>query len=344
MIQKTRDIALLVISIVGLLANNQAVAENRSGETFEELKEHVVISGAVEVEAAWSEDFEGSSNSDIALSTATLGVEASVVEWVAGTIVFDWDDEEDEVVIDEAYVSLGDTGTVPFGLQVGRFYLPLGVFSTSAVSDPLTLEAFETREEAVMARYSVNGITMGLYVFNGDTNENTGDDTIEHFGTFLNYILEHDDLALTTHLGYLSSVVDSDTLQDSLDLAAEYIGGLSAQASLEYRGITLTGEYITAIDDYEPLDGEAKKPGAFHLEVGYSMEIGLPVFAALSYSQTDDLGGILPETRLAPVIGVELPEGLTAKLEYCHDTDYEESEGGTGEESDTITILLSYEF
>lgn len=336
--------ALLAVGFLCVVSDNQAIAEEKDSDVLDTLQEHVQISGAVEVEINWNEDYDATNSSDIALSTATLGIEASIVEWASGTIVFDWDDEEDEIGIDEAYITLGNTEAIPFALQAGRLYVPFGVFETSAVSDPLTLEAFETREEAVMTSYGINGVNFGIYGFNGDTNENGGDDTIEHFGGFLDYSLEKESLTLNAHLGYMSSIIDSDTLQDNLDLESDYVGGVSAQLSLQYSGFILIGEYITATEDYEPDEGDAQKPSAFHIEAGYTMELGLPVFAAISYSGTDNLGGVLPETRLAPVIGVELVEGLTAKLEYCHDTDYEEADGGTGEESDTVTLLLSYEF
>ena len=98
------------------------------------------------------------------------------------------------------------------------------------------------------------------------------------------------------------------------------------------------------MDDYQPADGADGKPAAYHLEAGYEVELGLPLQFTLSYSATRDLAPILPESRLAAVVGVTLSEGLGVKVEYSHDTDYDSADGGSGEEADAVTAQLSYEF
>lgn len=65
---------------------------------------------------------------------------------------------------------------------------------------------------------------------------------------------------------------------------------------------------------------------------------------SIGYSGSSDLGGILPESRMMAVLGVELSEGVGINLEYAHDTDYDENEGGTGEEADSVICQLYYEF
>jgi len=335
---------VMTFGLLSLAGVGVAMADETTEELLDKAKEHITLSGAVEVEIGWSEDFEGATESDIALATATLGVEASLVDWASATAVFDWDDEEDKVTVDEAFLVLGNTDKMPVFLQAGRFYLPFGVFETNTVSDPLTLEAFETREDAVMIGYGLAGIEMGAYGFNGDTNEGGGDDTIEHFGAYVGYSLENETVKVNAHLGYLSSVIDSDTLSESFDLEADYVGGIALQADVEFAGVMLIGEYISAVEDYASFEGENRQPSAFHVEVGYGFDLGLPLLVAVSYSGTEDLGGVLPESRLAAVAGIDLTEGLSAKVEYAHDVDYDVEEGGSGEDADAVTIQLAYEF
>lgn len=322
-----------------------APAEDKAAETLEDkLKDHLTISGTIEVEASSVESFDGSKEEDVALATADFGIEAKLVDWAVGTLALTWDDEEDKVTVDEAYITLGGTEKIPASLKAGRFYLPFGVFETAAISDPLTLEAFETREDAVMAGFVVASFSGGLYVFNGDTNEGGGEEKIEHFGAHLGYSLENDSFTFNSQLGYLSSIVDSDTLGEELDLEADYVGGIAAQASISAFGVTVSGEFITAVEDYSPADGVEGNPAAYHLEAGYEVELGLPLQFALSYSATKDLAAILPESRVAAVVGVELVEGLGFKVEYRHDQDYEVADGGSGEEADAVVAQLSYEF
>lgn len=341
----SRHITLTITTGLLTLAGLQpALAGDKAEEAAAALQEHLTINGTIEVEASSREAFDGSKEEDISLATADFGIDAKLVDWAVGTLALTWDDEEDKVTVDEAFISLGATENIPVSLKAGRFYLPFGVFETAGVSDPLTLEAFETREDAVMVGFEKAGFTGGIYVFNGDTNEGGGEEKIEHFGLHGGYSLENDDLKLSTALGYLSSIVDSDTLAEELDPEADYVGGVAAQASISAFGFTLSGEYITAVDDYQPASGEDGKPAAYHLEAGYEVELGLPLQFALSYSATKDLAPILPESRLAAVIGVTLTEGLGVKIEYSHDTDYDSADGGSGEEADAVTAQLSYEF
>jgi hypothetical protein len=337
--------AAISTGLLTLGGANLALAHEKSADSLEDkLKEHLTISGSIEVEASSVESFDGSKEEDISLATADFGIEAKLVDWAVGTLALTWDDEEDKITVDEAFIALGGTEAIPASLKAGRFYLPFGVFETAAISDPLTLEAFETREDAVMVGFSATGLSGGLYVFNGDTNEGGGDEKIEHFGAHLGYSLENDHFKINSQLGYLSSIVDSDTLGEELDLEADYVGGIAAQVSVASFGVTLTGEYITAVEDYTTADGVEGKPVAYHLEAGYEVELGLPLQFALSYSATKDLAPILPESRVAAVVGVELVEGLGFKVEYRHDKDYDVADGGTGEEADAVVAQLSYEF
>lgn len=193
-------------------------------------------------------------------------------------------------------------------------------------------------------------ITVDAFIYNGETNEGGGDSNIEQFGGALGYAFENDSISMEAHVGYSNSIVDSDGLQEELDLEADYVGGVALQGSLRAAGAVLIAEYITAVEDYESTDeltGEvlSAQPSAYQLEAGYNFNLGtLPALVTLGYSGSSDLGGVLPETRLMAVLGVELSDGIGINLEYARDTDYDEDDGGTGEEADSVIAQLYYEF
>jgi hypothetical protein len=66
---------------------------------------------------------------------------------------------------------------------------------------------------------------------------------------------------------------------------------------------------------------------------------------ALAWQGTDEALALeLPEDRYMGCLSVGLIDGLTFSLEYAHDEDYSKSDGGTGDNADTVTTQLSLEF
>lgn len=326
-------------------------ADAEENDILSYINDHVTFSGAIEVETVWSEDFEGASESSVDLATAEFAFEAELTDWAMGVVAIEWDEDDDKLTVDEAFISLGGTEKFPTFLQGGRYVVPFGVYDGNTVTDPLTNEAFETKEDALTIGTSFGPVSIDAYLFNGETNEGDSEDShLEQYGVALGYAYEDDTLAVEAHLGYSSSIIDADGLEEEFDLEADYVDGVAMQGSLRVAGAVFIAEYITALDDAKSTDeitGEIStaEPSAYQLEAGYNFNIGhLPLLFAVGYSGTSDLGGILPESRLAVVLGIELVEGLGFNLEYAHDTDYDQDEGGTGEKADSVIGQLYYEF
>lgn len=338
---------------------------------LDQIQDKVTLHGTIEVDLTIAEDFEGASTSDIELATADFSLESALTDWTTGTIALTWNGDDDKIEVDEAFITLGNAEKYPLSLQAGRFVVPFGVYETNCLSDSLTKEIFETKEDAVMVTFESNGLYAKAYVFNGDTNEGGGDDAIEHFGVNVGYAYESDGFSADFGVGYLNSAIDADGLTEWVEnsqkesvergatfdentsfLNADYAGGIALSSIVKAGAFTLIGEYIALLDDYEMNfvhKGNAttfsKKPQAWQLEVAYTTEIiAKETVFALSYSETEDLGEAFPESRLAAAVSVGLTEGVNLALEYCHDEDYDTSEGGTDESAELVTVRLAYEF
>ena len=314
--------------------------------------EHVTLSGCIEVEAGFTEDYDGNDESDIVLATVELGIDIDLHKYVSGHILLLWEEDDTEPVdLDEGFITLGNTEFFPVYLQAGKMYVPFGNFESNMISDPLTLELGETRESAVLLGLEFEGFYAGAYAFNGDINEIGDDEEIECFGFNVGYAFENDNFSLDIGAGWINNIGDSDVLTDALPGEIDdYVDGVTAHAIFSIQGFTLIGEYLAANDEFElgelDFDGDGAEPESWNIEAGYTFEVaGHETTLALAYQGTDEALVLeLPEERYMGTISVGLVEGLSLALEYAHDEDYDKSDGGTGDEADTVTVQLALEF
>ena len=105
--------------------------------------ERVDISGLVEIEAVHQSvdpsdpAVSDEDTSDVDLATVELVVDVRIADNVDGHIMFKY--EEDDVFVDEGFITLSGTDRVPAWLAAGREYPPFGYFYSHFVTDPATL-------------------------------------------------------------------------------------------------------------------------------------------------------------------------------------------------------------
>jgi len=232
------------------------------------------------------------------------------------------------------------------------------VYETGAVADPLTLELGETRETVLQVGFESNGWSGSIFAFNGDVDSDT-DDQVDELGANLGYSAEFGNgSSVAVGISYISSLGDSDALQDVLTNANpnDYTGGASAFASFSAGGWTILGEYLTATEEFAigtlAFNGDGAKPSAWNLEVDYETTVfGLPTsFAAAVQGSNQALALELPETRYVLAASTEIQENTTLSLELAHDEDYDSDDTasggitGTGKSADSVTLQLVVEF
>ena len=161
-----------------LLANEDAtrtIIRQSFAERQAQINDYVTFGGTLEVLTGWAEDFDGQSESDIVLDTAQLDFEIQVNNWTLGSIVFEYDDGTnvlfptteqsdafvDRLNVDTAFVTLGDTQQCPLFMTAGRIIAPFGISTGDPVADvltiedPLTIEVFEMREDAILFGFEI---------------------------------------------------------------------------------------------------------------------------------------------------------------------------------------------
>ena len=314
----------------------------------------IAITGGVELETSYASPYTGDDTSDAAVATATVGVAAQIHDWVGAEISLLYEEDDTPLEVDTASLTVGPPDG-PWKFTGGQIYVPFGTFETNLISDPLTLEIGETRETALLVGFDKGGFFGSAYGFNG-TNKDGGDNHIDGFGANAGYRLERENTELAVSLGYINDVGDSDNLQDVIgsnlgsNNVTDHVAAWTASAMVKHRGFMLIGEYLSALDDFQP--GEVPfgtggaRPSAWNIEGGYGVRIaGKDVVFAVAWQGTDEALALeLPESRLLAGLSVQVLEHAKLSFEWAHDRDYDTADGGTGKSADTATAQLAVEF
>lgn len=320
-------IKILTLAVAAALTTSQAYAQM-----------NVEFTGAIEVEANYVSTDKEDSSSDIIVPTAELGVAVQLNEWVNGTLVALYEENSNndgELNIDTALISIANPNA-DWYVNAGQYTLPFGTYNSNMLSDPVTLEMGETADTALEFGFNWNEFNASVYTFQGDHSE-----TINNFGVALNHKLAIETFELSTHLGFINNLAESDNIVDGGWFTQEdKVSAWIASAQINYADFLFIAEYLSSNKAFT--DADNNQPSLFNAELGYNFAIAdLPALFSVGYQGTDDADSDnweLPESRLLAALSVELFTGTTVGIEYKNEKSY------TDISSDTVTAKLSYEF
>lgn len=320
----------------------------------EMITKKISFSGLLEVEGAFSfldmVNGEKTRESDIALATVEISIEAAVTEKVRTHIHLLWEEDTpgsgmEKVDIDEGIIEY-DAGTFEF--TAGRFYMPFGMFYSSFINDPLTLELGETQESGVAFQFQPSDSSdLFIGLANGNVSNSTAGSNTTDFGVGL-FLHPMKDGENTLDIGfqYYSDMADTDAEITGGTMVSDTTGAVAA--NLEYAtpkwtfNFELVGaesRFPVALDNNA--DGFGDRPTAWNAEVSTPVSEKLTV--AFKYEKSDEFMDF-PKTRVGVVGSWELDENVLFDLEYLYDT-YDQSFTSTGvSNAHTITTKLSAGF
>jgi len=139
-------------------------------KTGSQINQSVTLGGTFEMGSAYIERITGGYEGVLALNTLEFDFEIAVTPWTLGSVILQYDDGSDyafvstegdersinRINVDTATLTIGDTYRVVPYVTAGRMIVPFGISTGDPVADvltledPLTIEVFETKEDAVM--------------------------------------------------------------------------------------------------------------------------------------------------------------------------------------------------
>jgi hypothetical protein len=252
-----------------------------------ELGKRLTIHGQVQVEASYENRKRGSgrssNNSDLKLATAEIFFAGNINKYTRGVLHFLYEEgKTDYIDMDEAFILVGQTSDMPFYVMAGRIYPAVGLFESYLISDTIAKTLFETQESAAEFGYAGTWFNFSLGAYSGALQEaNQGDDTlINSYYTRLQLMNPEGslgDLKLSGGVAYTNNLGDAGGLLDNIpgERVRDLVGGLSLSLAADYGKFSLLGEYITALDDFQPgelrfAQDEKARPSAYNLELAYT--------------------------------------------------------------------------
>ena len=302
------------------------------------------MDGLLEVEAGYHKDYGEHSQSDIILATAYLGISAKTSEWSQARLAFLYEQNATDLQIDDAYIRLGKS----LSLTLGQRYLPFGKFESNLVSDPLTYDMSHTLRTIAQLEFENETLSGSIYAYRGGRTDEQHD-TINHYGAHFSVVNDHFEWGI----GYLNHFEDThgpfEATQD-INIGDETVSGLSTYVLAHFGHWNVIGEYLGALESFSPdilsFADRGAKPRTWNMEIGYQFDLlGKETVFAVAYQGSQDALPIeLAQKRYGGAIAVEIFERTHLTLEYLREQDYSLEEGGTGKNSDTITLQCTLEF
>ena len=263
-------------------AEEITVGDEDEGFVIEIADKKLMIWGSVALNGVYSKE-EGTDESDLAVSEAQLGFMPMINDKIGAHFVLLYEDGED-IAVDEANITLSQYGEgMGFNFVGGLQYLPYGNYSSSMISDPLTLELGETSETAVVFGWANELVSVRVGAFNGDVDAGDDDDVIDSLVASLEINTSY---GITVGASYISDLAESGIeliqpdLGGSISHYVDSVAGASLFVTAEYGMFVVNAEYVLALDDFEQesivaaIDaGEnltGPEPRVFNLELNFS--------------------------------------------------------------------------
>jgi hypothetical protein len=296
------------------------------------------FSALVEIEAQRVSPDNEKPDSNTYDATIELGFQTQLNAWISAKFILFYensDDESGETSIDTATITLSDPDSFWF-VTAGQYNLPFGDYSSNLISDPITVDAGETSGVLIETGIDMVGIHASLYVFNGEQESD-----VSNGGVSLGYRFERDDVTITTSLGWINDMGESDFVIDDETEQTNMASAWTAFAQIELESMTFIGEYVAATQALEAYS-TTDKPSAFNLEAAYHFDLlNKPTTLAIGVqgsAETSNLAKGLDKKRIIAGASVEIFKGGSIAVEYTKSEEYD------GVESDIITGQLAVEF
>lgn len=306
--------------------------------TFATNGNNTIIYGEVDVDTIVTVyELEGNPTErerNIVVSTLEFGVTSNFNDLARADLLLLYEESDDplaqEILVDQAYITLSNANEIVI-LTAGRAYVPFGTYTTSHISDPLTLELGEASQSMISLTIGQEILNSSIFAMSGVSMEADSDNT-EQWGAAIGHATKNTNYSHSVNISWINSILESNSLKevmgDKIEFLEEYVPGINLYVAADIYNLHFVAEYLGASEEFDSTEllfnGEPAKPDS----VNYELSLDFRFFTkasviALAYQKTrESLILELPEVRYLATISTSVYDDVSVALEWAKDFEY----------------------
>jgi hypothetical protein len=285
----------------------------------------------------------------------------------------------DTLTLQQGYIFVGDLERFPLFAKLGKQFVNYGQYVIHPITRSMTQVMTETLQTAAQGSFisSWNGYDFhgSIFAFEDTMGKTDADDGFlltsnghphTNYGAQLGFGHISDQFGFDAGIGFIYNMMGVNDVAYAVTMFhngeigddgtyEKRVNGLTVYALFNTGPFSLSGHYATALQHFDAFDlgaadddddDDGARPWAFDITGAFNFNYwNKAQNLYVGYQQSGDAVNLLiPESRWIAGYSIDVWKNTNLALEYSHDSDYDEGDGGTGEDSNRIAVRLGVKF
>lgn len=306
-----------------------------------------------------STTYTGTGSNSMKLSNAQINAHASVTPWARAYVSLNDDfgssnpseRASDSLEFEQAYLQFGRS-QAPLVFNLGKQYLPFGVYKHHPISSSLTQELSEFVKNAAVVGYKHEKFFSSAYIFQGQGSVNgptkTTSEKLNHnYGFEIGTANKKDPkFGYEASLGYIANLAEARNINFIVPKTHHAVGNLGPHLSLNFGKLNFIFDYTHAINTFNvndiSMNGKPARPRAFSTEMHYHFLTNKhPSTVSFGYQRSwDSLFLNMAKHRYVTSYNYYFNQYVTLQFELMHNIDYGSNEQAAYLTSSNVTEVI----
>ena len=283
------------------------------------------------------------------------------------------------IQLEQAYATLGNFDVTPFFLQVGKQFQDFGRYEIHPITRTMAQVLSETLATSIKVGFVAEGFSGAISAFDDPINKIGNASKPTNYVAALGYDMPNDQLGFDVGAAYIYNMIGANDVAysvanfegaggtESFTGYQTRVGAYSLYGDVNYGPFTLGVRFVQALQRFnvndlpkdgaaslvgdniigEPLaDANGAKPWAVDAMAGYAFNIwDRSQNVHIGYQTSREAAGIdLPKSRWLVGYDIEAVNNWIVGAEWDHDNAYNVANGGTGNNTNLVSIRSTIKF